>query len=175
MVYNVFDFSVNLINVGIYTECPDFLKEKNPAGTVPVIQTGDFILPESLLIADYLDEAYPSPKLHPDCPKQKALDRVLVDRNSQAVTLFYKIAYGGGDQDAEMVENFHAKLDYVEKELAARRKKNGGKAFFGGDEPKMVDFMIWPWTERYLVFPIIAPKAELTADRFPELVRELYD
>src|SRR5207253_9474262 len=42
---------------------PDWLYEKNPVGTVPVLEEDGFVLPESAVIMEYLDERYPEPPL----------------------------------------------------------------------------------------------------------------
>jgi glutathione S-transferase len=41
---------------------PAWLYEKNPLGKVPVIEEDTFVLPESAVIMEYLDERYPEPR-----------------------------------------------------------------------------------------------------------------
>lgn len=40
-------------------------------------------------------------------------------------------------------------LSVFENELSRR-----GTTFFGGDQPAMLDYMIWPWIERFPAFKI---------------------
>ena len=47
---------------------PAWLYEKNPLGKVPVIEEDAFVLPESAVIMEYLDERYPEPALLPADP-----------------------------------------------------------------------------------------------------------
>lgn len=60
---------------------PAWLYAKNPAGRVPVLEEdGGLILPESLVIAAYLDERYPEPPLLPADPAERALARLVIQR-----------------------------------------------------------------------------------------------
>jgi glutathione S-transferase len=59
---------------------PGWLYEKNPLGKVPVLEEDDFVLPESHLINEYLNERYPEPALLPADPADRALVRLFVDR-----------------------------------------------------------------------------------------------
>jgi len=59
---------------------PAWLYEKNPKGKVPVVEEDTFVLPESHLIMEYLEERYPEPPLLPADPAQRALARLRVDR-----------------------------------------------------------------------------------------------
>lgn len=71
-------YDVVYVNV---THMPDWLIEKNPLNKVPCIELkGGEILYESLIIADYLDDAYPQNKLYPSNPLAKAKDKLLIDR-----------------------------------------------------------------------------------------------
>jgi hypothetical protein len=72
--------------------------------------------------------------------------------------------------DTEKISSFHNNLDLMEKDLSQRRGKNGDSPFFGGISPKMVDYMIWPFYERWIGVALYAPAAELKKERFPELV-----
>jgi len=51
---------------------PDWLYEKNPIGKVPVLEEDDFVLPESDVIMEYLEERYPDPALLPADPADRA-------------------------------------------------------------------------------------------------------
>src|ERR671925_545312 len=42
---------------------PAWIYEKNPLGKVPVLEEGEFVLPESVVINEYLQERYPEPLL----------------------------------------------------------------------------------------------------------------
>ena len=47
---------------------PAWIYEKNPLGKVPVLEEDDFVLPESEVINEYLEERYPEPALWPADP-----------------------------------------------------------------------------------------------------------
>ena len=51
---------------------PAWLYEKNPAGKVPVLEEDGWVLPESAVISEYLNERYPEPPLWPDDPGERA-------------------------------------------------------------------------------------------------------
>lgn len=55
---------------------PEYLA-LNPMGKMPVLVDGDFALPESMVIIEYLDEVLDGPKLLPDVPEGRALARLL--------------------------------------------------------------------------------------------------
>jgi glutathione S-transferase len=59
---------------------PAWLYEKNPVGKVPVLEDGAFVLAESAVIMQYLDERYPDPPLLPVDPAARALARLQVHR-----------------------------------------------------------------------------------------------
>jgi hypothetical protein len=58
---------------------PDWLYELNPSGKVPVLDDG-FVLPESAVIMEYLDERVPSPPLLPAGREERARARLAVFR-----------------------------------------------------------------------------------------------
>lgn len=60
---------------------PAWLYAKNPSGRVPVLEEdGGFLLPESVVIMEYLEERYPEPALWPADPADRALGRLWLDR-----------------------------------------------------------------------------------------------
>ncbi len=48
-------------------------KRFNPLGKVPVLDTGERMLPESTVIMDYLEDTHPHPPMRPADPGQRAL------------------------------------------------------------------------------------------------------
>lgn len=59
---------------------PEWLLEKSPGGKVPSVELSDGrVIYESLIIADYFDDAFPGVNLHSSDPVIKALDRILVE------------------------------------------------------------------------------------------------
>src|SRR5207245_8158860 len=60
---------------------PAWLYEKNPSGRVPVLEEdGGLVLPESLVVMEYLEERFPEPALWPADPAERALGRLWLDR-----------------------------------------------------------------------------------------------
>lgn len=76
---------------------PEWLYKLSPLGKVPCIQFNDDAeesLYESLIIAEYLDEAYPETrKLLPIKPFDKAKDKLLIERFNEVITMMYKVLY----------------------------------------------------------------------------------
>lgn len=172
----------HVINIDLKAK-PMWLPHFSPLGKVPALvmvnEPGSPYIYESLLIADYLDEKYPSStpesdqRLHPADPLSKALDRLWVDRFNAVIKPFFRIAFYGRDDEA--LAKLLAALDEFEEELQRR----GGNGFFAdvANGPGMLDLMIWPWMERMyalkqLVFDdaAVADRYEIRGERFPLLV-----
>ncbi|CAF4010148.1 unnamed protein product, partial [Rotaria sp. Silwood1] len=124
---------------------PEWYLKKNPTGQVPSLEWIDAnskqtaLVPESLIICDYLDEKYPEHRLHPLDPYLKAKQRVLVDRMGNVTYAYYTIIKG---QDvANAIKDLNEHLGLFEQALE--------NTFFGGSTPAMIDYMIWPWFERF--------------------------
>jgi len=142
------------ININLKKK-PDWFLETT-LGKVPVILHKGKVIPESLITCDYLDELYPEPKLHPSDPLQKALDRAVIEKQSQLMTYLYPIFAkipGRVVTIEEKLERFSKVVDHLksfEEELNTR-----ATTFLGGDQPCMADYMIWPIFERLEGFPIL--------------------
>lgn len=60
---------------------PAWIVEKNPPhGKVPVLEEDGWVLPESAVIDEYLEERYPDPPLLPADPGERAAARLVVFR-----------------------------------------------------------------------------------------------
>ena len=116
---------------------PAWIYEKNPLGKVPVLEEGEFVLPESEVINEYLEERYPEPPLWPADPAERAGGRLLVYRFDELSRPYY--ALRRGDEDARpQLDAQLARLD----SLLARRP------FLTGREFGLADIAYLPWILR---------------------------
>jgi glutathione S-transferase len=70
---------------------PAWIYEKNPLGKVPVLEEDAFVLPESAVINEYLEERYPEPALWPADPGERAFGRLLVFRFDELSKPYYAL------------------------------------------------------------------------------------
>ncbi len=90
---------------------PDWLYEKNPAGRVPVLEEGDFVLPESAVILEYLEERYPEPALLPPDAADRAAVRLAVHRFDVNLGDAYYALRRGEDGARERLAECLGRLD----------------------------------------------------------------
>jgi glutathione S-transferase len=94
---------------------PDWLYEKNPLGKVPVLEEDAFVLPESEVIMEYLDERYPDPPLLSADPADRALVRLVIQRfDTNLGDAYY--AFRRGEDHAE--ERLRHCLSFFERNVS---------------------------------------------------------
>ena len=82
----------DLTEIDITRPRPDWFLEMNPTGQVPVIRFRGQVLNESSVINEFLEEVFPTPRLMPFRPYERAQTRILVDRlNTAFVPAMYKL------------------------------------------------------------------------------------
>jgi glutathione S-transferase len=116
---------------------PAWLYEKNPAGKVPVLEEDGWVLPESAVIGEFLNERYPEPPLWPDDPGERAAGRLLVFRFDDFSGPYYALRRGedgAGDRFADELGLLDAML--------ARMPWLSGRAF------GLADIAFLPWVLR---------------------------
>jgi glutathione S-transferase len=113
---------------------PDWLYEKNPKGRVPVIEEDGWVLAESAVIMEYLEERYPEPPLLPLDPADRAAVRLLIFRADDLTGPYYDLRRG--EDGAE--EEFDAVLARFDAALAER-------PYLGGAEYGLADIAFVPW------------------------------
>jgi glutathione S-transferase len=117
---------------------PAWIYEKNSTGRVPVLESnGGFLLPESAVIMEYLEEAHPEPSLLPDDPDGRALARVAIFRFEKE----FAAPYYAARRDAAARPGLQAALLELEQALTARD-------FLGGTEFGLADIAYLPWLQR---------------------------
>jgi len=107
---------------------PEYLKI-HPFGTVPALDDEGFIVYDSTIINEYLEDEYPYPPLMPKDSEGRAQARLMEDLrdnhfNPAAAQLYRELRKPEGERDQKAIEQARVKitecLDRLEKELAGR-------------------------------------------------------
>jgi glutathione S-transferase len=152
---------------------PAWLYEKNPTGKVPILEEDGWVLPESAVIGEYLNDRFPEPPLWPADPGERAAARLLVFRFDDFSAPYY--ALRRGDDGAR--ERFEEELAFLDG-LLETMPWLSGREFGLADvaylpwivrarEMLGLSFDSWPalagWFERAAERPSVAAELELVA------------
>ncbi|KAF8633389.1 hypothetical protein AX17_004560 [Amanita inopinata Kibby_2008] len=132
-----------------YKEVNPYKKEKhfleiNPKGLVPAIEFKGKALYESLIVCEFLEDAYPdhSPHLLSPDPCSRAYARIWIDYiTKNMIPGFYRVI------QSQEKEKQDAALQELYKALRAFSEEIKGP-YFLGDEFSLVDVAIAPWIVR---------------------------
>jgi len=148
---------------------PPWLYEKNPVGKVPVLEEDGWVLPESAVIAEYLNERHPEPPLWPADPGERAAGRLLVFRFDDFSAPYYALRRS----EAGARECFEDELAFLDSLLEAIPFLSG-RAFGLAD----VAYLPWVLRARDLLgielgrFPALAGWVERASER-PSVAAEI--
>jgi len=88
---------------------PSWIVELNPpAGRVPVLDDDGWVLPESAVVCEYLEERFPSPPLLPADPGERAAARLLVFRFTDLERPYYALRRGEPGAAAALADALEA-------------------------------------------------------------------
>ncbi|XP_066457783.1 glutathione S-transferase omega-1-like [Eleutherodactylus coqui] len=141
-----------VININLLSK-PEWFLEKSPQGSVPSLETPDGrIIYDSIVVCDYLDEAFPGKKLTPEDPYEKAQQKMLLKCVNKVASILQQIfsANKNNLDTTELKTQFFEEFKKLEEGLA---KKN--TPYFGGESVSMIDYMIWPFFERLVTFDVL--------------------
>jgi len=116
---------------------PMWLYEKNSTGRVPVIEEDGWVLAESAVIMEYLEERYPEPPLLPVDPAERALSRLRIFRHDAFTDPYYAVRRG--EEPARPL--FAEQLERLDARLEER-------PWLGGSEYGLADIAYVPWVLR---------------------------
>src|SRR5687768_7902722 len=107
---------------------PEYLKI-HPFGQVPALDDDGFIVYDSTIINEYLEDEYPLPALLPTDSEGRAKARIMEDFrdnyfNPSFVEIIHEIRKPEGQKDTELIERSKAEIvkcfDRIERELNGR-------------------------------------------------------
>jgi RNA polymerase-associated protein len=116
---------------------PAWIYEKNATGRVPVIEEDAWLLPESAVIMEYLEERYPEPPLLAADPADRALARLWIFRHDDFTRPYYAVRR----KEDGALPAFMTQLTQLDGALAAR-------PWLGGSEYGLADIAYVPWVLR---------------------------
>jgi len=116
---------------------PAWIYEKNATGRVPVIEEDGWVLPESAVIMEYLEERYPDPALLALDPAERALGRLWIFRHDELTRPYYALRRG----EEGAAQRLDAELAKLDAALVARR-------WLGGLAYGLADIAYVPWVLR---------------------------
>lgn len=169
LVLDAKNIPYHTININL-SDKPDWLFEANPLGQVPCLQLVDkpgapFVY-ESMLIAEYLDEVHPEPKLFPADPLEKLQEKLWIERFTPVTKHFYN-AFMSTDSVAA-ISFWNETLD-LSDDFEAELNKRGSKYFGGNEHANILDYAIWPYFMRFQIAQQLFG-GELSSQRFSSLV-----
>jgi glutathione S-transferase len=117
---------------------PAWMYDKNPLGKVPVLEEDGFVLPESLVINEYLEERYPDPPLWPVDAAERALARLRIEQDFDRLSSAYYSVRRAED----------GARDRLDRELAELGALLEAQPFVTGREYGLADIAFVPWILR---------------------------
>ena len=129
---------------------PDWYLQINPTGAVPALRQGDFLLRESLIINEYINECCTEPQLLPVNAQKRAEARLWIDfAGSSFVPLFYRLLKAQQkEEQVTLADELFRVLAVLDGEL--KRRKGEGAYWFGW-QVGLTDIAFYPWFERWAV------------------------
>ncbi|MGE4543168.1 MAG: glutathione S-transferase family protein [Pedobacter sp.] len=129
---------------------PAWYRQINPDEAVPALRQGHFMLRESLIINEYIDELVAEPPLLPASPQGRARARLWAEfANTRFVPLFYRLLKAQGeDERVAARDKLVCVLSVLNAELH-RSQSDGGYWF--GQNVGLTDIAFYPWFERWPV------------------------
>lgn len=160
----------HVVNINLSSK-PEWYSRVNPNGKVPALQLVDELnkpfVYESLVVCEYLDEKYPEPPLYPRDPLRKVQAKLLIEKLAAVAAPFYRLVFDPALENVDKaLDEFHTHLDAFETEFKERKS-----TYFGGSQPNIIDYALWPWSERFgVVGSIYADKYKFNEENYPLLV-----
>ncbi|BFZ11245.1 hypothetical protein BsWGS_14284 [Bradybaena similaris] len=152
----------DLVNIDLNKK-PDWFFDLNPYGEVPVLLHNGGCVYESLITAEYIEEAFPQPKFYSDDPLVRAQEKIYFNHwTKKGIPAFYSLLKAG-HPDPEQTKRLEEHVGIMDAFL---NKLN--KPYFHGDQVGFSDYMIWPWFERLPVLKDIT-EFNVSAEKYPHL------
>jgi glutathione S-transferase len=134
----------------------------NPTGKVPAFKHGDFVLYETLAIANYIDDAFDGPALQPADAKGRAVMNQWISYINAYIfqTMVHEIVLFRFEilpMDQAVID---AAIPKTKEQLALLEKTLSSTDYLAGSSASLADYFLYP----ILAYVGIVPEASLLAD-----------
>lgn len=129
------DFEMRFIDLA---QKPAWFKELSPTGKVPLLQIGKNVLFESTVINEFIDETI-NPKLHPDDPMQRALNRGWIEFSSSLQATHYALLTASEESQIALL------LQQLDQKLLVIETTKKQLPYFNGSNFSLVDIAFAPF------------------------------
>ncbi len=130
---------INLDNI------PDWYYELSPTGRAPLLRLGEHLIWESLVMNEFLEDAYPERPLLPKDPVARAHARIWIDYcNSTFQPSFCGLVF---ELDESKHEAIRTALRESLKVIDAALAESSSGPFWLGEELSLVDITFYPFFE----------------------------
>ncbi|XP_050408257.1 glutathione S-transferase omega-1 isoform X1 [Patella vulgata] len=157
------DIKYDRVNIDLNNK-PNWFFDVNPNGEVPVIIHNGSHIYQSLVCAEYVEEAFPTPKLYNTDPVDRAWEKIYYGHwNSKGIPAFYSLMKAGclePEQTKRLTEHITVMENFLQKKKTP---------YFSGNKLGFADYMIWPWFERMPMLGEITG-FQMTKEVFPNLM-----
>jgi len=127
---------------------PSWFQQVNAAGSVPALRQGNFLLNESLVINEYVNECRAEPPLLPQTAQKRAEARQWINyASSNFVPAFYRLLKAQDEEkQMKLAADMCSVLETLNSEL--QRTKGEGPYWYGW-QVGLTDIAFYPWFERW--------------------------
>ena len=165
------DYDITFIDL---SDKPEWFLEISPRGKVPVLLADDRPIFESMVINEYLEDAFPEPSMFPDDPIEPAVARAwIVYANDVIMPPFGELTYAAETQ--EDIDRAREELREAFEKLDSELAVHDGE-FFLSDEFGLVDAVYTPIWSRMEALDILGYEdIHVGLDRFEAYGGRLLD
>jgi glutathione S-transferase len=125
---------------------PHWYKDINPKEEVPAIKQNGFVLTESLVINEFINDLAGTHPLMPESPQQKArVRRCIISAENALIPSFYRLLQAQNEEELiKAKDRMNKALQLLETDLHLFK----GPYFFG-QMLTLADIAVYPWFERW--------------------------
>ena len=145
--YKAVEFDIDYVDLA---NPPEWFLKLSPLKKVPLLRVQDHVIFESVVINEYIDEAYPN-KLHPSDLILRAHNRSWIEFSNACMWSAFHLSV------KEEMEDFNNVLDDLLLKFDQVERAIGGTPFFNGGEFSLVDVSYAPLFQRLAYLDELRP------------------